>query len=60
MLDKGAIISSNCPFSSMVDSLGMKKYETKELRMFQQALMNDNTNRMVIPTGRFWVVGSIS
>ena len=44
----------------MVDSLGMKKYETKELRMFQQALRKDSTNKMVIPMGRFWVVGSIS
>ena len=32
--------------------------ETNELKMFQQALMNDNTKRMVIPTGRFlgWLV----
>ena len=28
--------------------------------MFQQALRKDSTNKMVIPTGRFWVVGSIS
>lgn len=52
-LEKGAIISSNCPFSSMVANLGMKKYETMELIMFQQALRNDNTRKMVMPVGRF-------
>ena len=59
MLEKGSIISSNCPLLSISDISGVVKYMMMDLRIFQQALMNDNTKRMVIPVGRFCSVVSI-
>ncbi len=53
--ENGAIISSSCPLFDISTIIGVVRYMTNELMMFQQALMNDNTKRMVIPLGRFWV-----